>query len=475
MNDANNHANRSRINRRAFLRAGTSIAVGLPFLEGLQERSAWAQSAQPVFSFFIVTANGVVQKQGSDPEKFWPTATGTLTKENLQAAASDRCTGLLADHASRLLMVRGVNYPAGLSGCGHAQGLVQCLTGAKPNGGSNTATSTGPSVDTIIAQQVNAKGVDPLTLYSGMKEGFINEKLSFSAAGQVRSAEGNPYNVYKKLMGLSTGSTGTPAVVDQLILRRNSVNDLIRAELTDLKGKSVLSTADRDRLDQHFQAIRDMENTMTTMGMQCSASGLDVTAINAMNSGSAFRTNGKIEDVAKLQMDLVAFAFSCNATRVATLQVGDGTDHTNYTIDGTKYEKFHYISHRIQGDGTSGATIQGAVDQHAKIDRFRMGTFKYLLDKWATWSTANGPLLDHAFAMWTSHVANGPTHSFNNLPIIIAGNAGGYLKQGVYVDAGGTTNNKLYNTLITAAGGRSNGGAYTGFAGASDGIASIHT
>jgi hypothetical protein len=263
--------------------------------------------------------------------------------------------------------------------------------------------------------------------------------------------------------------------VDQLMLRRNSVNDLIRAELNDLKGKSVLSTDDRNRLDQHFQAIRDMENTMTTMGMQCSTGGLDINAINAINSGSAFRQNGKIEDVAKLQMDLVAFAFSCNATRVATLQVGDGTDHTNYVIDGTKLEKFHYISHRIQGDGSSGTAISGAVDLHAKIDRFRMGTFKYLLDKWATWSTAAGPLLDHAFAMWTCHVANGPSHSFTNLPILIAGNAGGYLKQGVYVDAGGVTNNKLYNTLITAAGGRSNGGAYTGFAGASDGIASIHS
>ena len=30
----------------------------------------------PVFGFFICTANGVVQKGGNDPERFWPTATG---------------------------------------------------------------------------------------------------------------------------------------------------------------------------------------------------------------------------------------------------------------------------------------------------------------------------------------------------------------------------------------------------------------
>jgi hypothetical protein len=81
-----------------------------------------------------------------------------------------------------------------------------------------------------------------------------------------------------------------------------------------------------------------------------------------------------------------------------------------------------------------------------------METFKYLLDRWSGYSTANGPMLDNAFAFWTCHTADGPIHSFNNLPMIIAGNAGGYLKNGVYVDAGNVTNNKMLNTLLTAGG-----------------------
>jgi hypothetical protein len=40
-------------------------------------------------------------------------------------------------------------------------------------------------------------------------------------------------------------------------------------------------------------------------------------------------------------MDLVGLAFSCNATRVATLQIGDGTDGTRYTLNGQKVERFH--------------------------------------------------------------------------------------------------------------------------------------
>jgi hypothetical protein len=470
---------RPRVKRRAFLRAAGTMGVGLPFLEGLPERSAFAQSENPVFGFFIVTSCGVVQQSGGDPERFWPTEAGPLTTESMNAFAAERCTGLLAEHASRLLIVKGIKYPYGSSGCGHAQGLVQSLSSSKPNGGSNTSTASGPSIDTVIAQQLNPQGVDPLTLYAGLKGGYINEKISFSAAGQVRAAEGNPYNVYQRLVGLippegSTGGAGgtggTGGMADMLALRRNSVNDLVREELNYLKGLSQLSQADRDRLEQHFQAIRDMENTMMGMGLACSEDGLDTQAIQAMNSGQAFKQNGSQEEVGLLHAQLVALAFACNATRVATLQIGDGTDATRYVINGTTYERFHWISHRIQSDGTNGAAIAGATDMHATIDRYRMGIFKSMIDKWTQYSTPNGSLLDNGFMLWTSHVAVGPSHSFSNVPIVIAGSAGGYLKQGEYVITGTgnqlTPNNQLHNTLATAMGCTNNGGPLENFGGA---------
>ncbi len=442
------------LNRRAFLYAAGTAGVALPFLEGIRSRSAFAQeTTNPVFGLFICTANGVVQQYGQEPERFWPSALGELTTANMTASAAERCTGILAEHAARLLMVKGVKYPTGITGCGHAQGLVQCLTAKGPTGNGNMATSTGPSVDTVMAQALNPQGIAPLTLYSGMKGGYIDEKLSFSAAGQVRAAEGNPYNVYQRLTGLLDPGTGEPTeVADQLALRRNSVNDLIRDQINDLKGKSQLSLADRERLDLHFTTIRDMEVTMQEMGAACSDAGINKSALDAMNSGNAFRQNGQIEEVAKLQMELVALTFACNANRVATLQVGDGTDGTRYTINGQVVERFHWISHRVESDGSSGTAIPQALEWHTAIDRIRMNTLKYLLDKWEQYQTPGGPLLDNAFAYWTSHTAQGPSHSFNNLPIIIAGSAGGYLKQGAYVDAGNSNNSKVLNTLLAAMG-----------------------
>ena len=94
-------------------------------------------------------------------------------------------------------------------------------------------------------------------------------------------------------LGRQPESVKQVAVADQLILQRKSVNDLVRADMQALLSRTDLSSADRQRLDQHFQSIRDMENTMTGMGIQCSADGLNVQAIQAMNSGSAFRANDR--------------------------------------------------------------------------------------------------------------------------------------------------------------------------------------
>jgi hypothetical protein len=439
--------NRPRVNRRAFLRGAGTLAIGLPFLEGLPERSAWSAGNPPVFSFFICAACGVVGKS------FFPSATGALTTASL-TAATDKATSALASHAANLLFVSGINFPMpGPTNCGHAQGLCQVLTATAAMGGGQTASSSGISADMVIAQKVNPNMGDPMTLYAGNKRnGYIAERLSFkgSGSGMVRSADDNPYTLYSKLMGLTSGGTSTmpPAMMSELASSRKSVNDFVRAELNSLMGMSALSAADKQRLQQHFDAIRDTETTMTTMAAGCTVGGLSTTKLDALKSGLAFKMNGMIEDVAKLHMELVALAFACNYNRVATMQWGDGTDETVYAVPTNATLgnwPFHHISHRVQSDSSSGSNAT-AEQAHMEIDALRMQTLSYGIDQFA----ARG-LLDKSFIMWTNHVADGPSHSFKNVPTIIAGDGGGYLKQGQFVNAGNVTNNQLLNTLITAA------------------------
>ena len=437
----------STFNRRRFLRGAGGVAIALPFLEGLPERSAWAQSAQPVFSLYIVAACGVV---GS---KFFPSATGALTTAGL-AGATDKATSVLSPHAANLLFIKGINFPlAGPTGCGHAQGLCQSLTAVAPGGSGSTAYSGGISADMVVAKAVNANGGDPLTLYAGSKS-YIAERISFKAAGagQVRAADLNPYTLYSRIVGLTTttGGSTTPTsdpVAAELISTRKSVNDLVRAELNSLKAMSALSSADKQRIQQHFDCIRDAENTIVTMGATCTKNGLSQTQIDALKSGIAFKANGMIEDVVKLHLELVALAFACNFNRVATLQWGDGTDNTKYNVasNASLGWPFHHLSHRVDSDGATG-TNPTAEQAHAEVDRLRMESLLHGLDAFK----ARG-LQDKAVVMWTNHVADGPSHSMRNVPHIIWGSGGGYLKQGQYIDAGNVTNNKLFNTIITAA------------------------
>ncbi|WP_438022024.1 DUF1552 domain-containing protein [Sorangium sp. So ce233] len=439
-------APRRGINRRAFLRAG-GVAIALPFLEGLPSRSAWAADNAPVFSLYIVAACGVV---GS---RFFPEKTGPLTTDGL-AAMTEKATHVLAPHAPNLLFIRGINFPmGGPSNCGHAQGLCQALTARPAQGGGKTAASTGVSADVVIAELVNEGGAEPLTLYAGnRRNGYIAERISFKGggAGQVRSADDNPYTLYAKLVGLTGsggGGGGGGQLAEELIRSRKSANDLVREELNSLMRMSALSSADKQRLQQHFDSIRDAEVTMGEMGGACTQAGLAMSEIEALEGGLAFKTDGMIEDVAKLHLELVALAFACNFNRVATLQHGDGTDQTKYAVPAN--EKlgwpFHHLSHRVQSDATSGSNPT-AEQAHAEIDVLRMQTLLHGLDQFKA-----RDLFDKSIIMWTNHVADGPSHSFRNVPTIIAGNGGGYLKQGEYIDAGNVTNNRLFNGLIAAA------------------------
>ncbi|HKO50005.1 MAG TPA: DUF1552 domain-containing protein, partial [Polyangiaceae bacterium] len=364
---------RPALNRRAFLRGAGTLAIGLPFLEGLPERSAWAAGNAPVFSLFIVAACGVVGK------KFFPDATGALTTASL-AAMTEKATSVLAPHAGNLLFVKNINFPmGGPTSCGHAQGLCQSLTAAPSVGNANTAYSTGISADMVIAKAVNPNAGDPLTLYAGSKRGYIAERISFrgSGAGQVRAADDNPYTLYSKLVGLTqapSGGVADPAAAE-LLATRKSVNDLVRGQINALLKNPKLSAADKQRLQQHFDGIRDAEVTMGAMGSACTQAGLSASKLDALKSGFAFKMDGMIEDVAKLHLELVALAFACNHNRVATLQHGEGTDATKYNVPSNAGLgwPFHHLSHRVQSDGATG-TNPTAEQAHAEIDVLRMKT-----------------------------------------------------------------------------------------------------
>ena len=445
-------ARKNAINRRAFLRGAGTVAIGLPFLEGLPERSAWAAGSEPVFTMFIVASCGVVG------ESFLPDATGALTTSGL-AGMTTKAVSKLSAHAPNLTMLKQVNWPQNVKSCGHAEGLCQALTAIVPGATGHGAYSGGPSADVVIGKAVNPTGVEPIILYSAAKGAYIADRISWRGAGadQLRSGDQNPYTLFSKLVGLTTttstgtGGTGgmtTDPVAAELAATRKSVNDLVRAELNSLKANSALSSDDRARLDLHFQCIRDLEVSMGNAGMMCTQTGLDTTTLNSYKSNFSFKTDGvMIEKVTLMHMQLVALAFACNYNRVAALQWGDGTDGNKYGVpsNASLGWTFHQLSHRVQSDGATGNNPT-AEQAHAEVDVVRMKTLAAGLDAFAARGLAN-----NAMVMMNFHISDGPSHSGLNVPHIIWGNGGGFLKTGQFIDAAKVTNNKLLNTVITAA------------------------
>ena len=419
------------MNRRRFLKA-SGVVLGLPLLEG----DGFGEGSLPTFSFFCRQANGVTQGDNNgEQDRFWPYETGVLTPELLYGQ-NDRVLSVLAPYADSLIAVKGVNFAFPSAGCGHSGGGNQCLTAAQcstdPSGADSLAM--GESIDNYIARHFSQHGGEPLTLYTGPRRGYLEEVLSYRGAMSLRAAEDNPWAAYQRMLGVEDAS------LNELVLaRRRSVNDLLLDQISALRNRSDLSASDQRRLELHFDSIRDFERLASTLSEDEEQAMASINGLGILNDNRI--------TVAKMHMDLIALAFSCDYARSATLQIGDGNDATEYTVDGQKFPSFHWVSHRIYADGSEGATIEGAEDMHHAIDRLMAQTFMHFLDRLSEYG-----LLEQCMSVWCNDLGNGVSHSYNNIPFIVVGSANGFLRTGQYLDMGGITHNKLLNTFITASG-----------------------
>jgi len=304
-------------------------------------------------------------------------------------------------------------------------------------------------------RELQQPGDEPLTLRAGVRSSYLDDVLSYRGPADRRTAQQNPYTAYTALFGMADGE---PSSDEPLASRRKSVNDFIRAELSTLLQNPKLSKDDRYRLEHHQQAIRDLETTLS-----CKLPAEELTALSRTTNDDATRDDLAI-DIARMQMQVMALAVGCGLTRAATLQIGNGNDQTQYTLSGKKYERFHYISHRVNGDGSDGSAIANADVKHHDLDKLFGQTFGYLLERLSSYSTPTGTLLDEGVSIWLNDVATGD-HSPNNLPYVLAGSAGGFLKTGQYVDAAAGTaddylsHNRFLNTIGAAVGCKNEDGA----------------
>lgn len=417
------------LTRRSFLAGAAGVTLPLPFLGSLHGCGADApHGTHPLV--VVRAASGVAQADGDFPERWWPRRTGTLTRAGLRDHDADRATSELAKHAERLQLVRGTRFPFPATRELHAGGGNQLLTAARCGPLTDTVMTyaMGESIDNWVARHSPVNGGEPLTLYAGRRDNYGEEVLSYRGPLQLRSAESDPWKVYRRL----TGVGGAPEL-------RTSVNDLVIEQLRALRKNARLSAADRDRLDLHTDSVRDFEVLCARM------SAAQEERMELLDGYSA--DDDVSLEVARLQCDLLTLVLSCDQARAVTLQIGDRLDRCHYEWDGFVLPQYHELTHGIVPDGSMGS-FRSTDEMHAVINRLHLRLFVYLLDR-----LDEAQILDQSVVVFTSDVATG-SHRYDNVPWVVAGRGDGTLRPGRYVDAGDVTHDRLLATLLTATGHR---------------------
>jgi Protein of unknown function (DUF1552) len=443
------------LSRRTFLQGAAGAALGLPLLESIGASPLQAQTAKRVTRFLSFHSSS-----GVDTDRFWP-ALGALTA----ASFTGKGTEALAPYASRLLIPRGVHgYPVG-TWTGHSEGTCQALTAAPVTNG----LAQSRSIDQIIADALNPAGREALVLRPGGKDLGVAafNSISYRSAGQMANAESNPFLAYRSIMGMATPEpmAGGDEAAERLLARRQSVVDLVREEFQELQ-RLDLSRADREKLDQHFQLVRDVENGMAGEPgvVACNLDAQTSAQLMAIQKDTV-ESNDNFPIMARLFAKIAALSLACQYTRSAVLQWGAAVAGAPmYRWDGINHNyRHHPLSHGTTDDFNETA-VSGYKDMLFAIDRWNVGELAKLLGLLDAYKEQDGTtLLDNTVVLYTNEFSHGQGHTTGDLPIVIAGGAG-YFKLGSSVvlsgskaDIAGVTgsagqSHRMLCTVLNAAG-----------------------
>jgi len=466
------------MNRRFFLRSAGGLLLAAPFLPSLGQRSARAHAlARPRRSVIFQTPCGCLTNRWFPKVEDGPLDANALAGTTLE---------VLTPFVKKLLVPRGLRsinaYAVTQFIDPHDQAMGSKLTCAPLD--EKTRYPISHSLDHEIARQINPAARDPLVLSVGAATTSVKCLISYAAPQTPLLPIRNPATAYAKLNTL-TFSQG--AQLEQLRLRKQSIIDAVRDDLQAYQRLNM-SAADQQRVSAWLQLVRETEHGLTASACHESAVGLDATGVTAASQSTeakvAFTLGGDT------MMRLMALTLLCDINRSLVFNYPgyatfdwDGIHHT-HDQDG--------LAHRTGDFSVGGKCVPGVLGMLAEIDHWYAGKYAMLVGLLDSLPEGDGTVLDNTATLWINEFSDGSAFNLNNLPIVIAGSAGGYLKQGVAVNVEGapigpgnseancvddTTNtvsngstggnvpiNKLYVTLMNAVGCKAaDGGPVTTF------------
>lgn len=424
--------------RRAFLSGAGKALVALPIMASLgafPKRARADGASYPTRFIVMFSPNGTIKRN-------W-VPTGSETNFQLS-----RILQPLAPYKEKLLVLEGLNMTSAKHGPGdgHQTGMGHMLTATEllegelfegGGGSGRVGWAGGISIDQAIANHVGAATrLKSLELGVQVHGATVWSRMSYLGANQPIPPENDPEKVFSRLFADFDIS---PADLVKRERRRKSVLDLVMGEYASLKPK--LDTFDRQKLEAHLDAIRDVEKRL-----QLDVAGVsDACVVPSKPAFPAHMDPQNYEAVGRLHMDMLASALQCDLTRVATLQFSHSVSQHVFTNLGIN-QAHHDLSH--EGDSNA-----DAMEKLTQINTFYAQQMAYLCGRLAAIPEGDETLLDHTVILWCNELGKGNSHSRDDVPYVLAGGASGYFKTGRYLRFLPThTHNQLLLTFLHAFG-----------------------
>jgi hypothetical protein len=397
------------IPRRTFLR-GTGASLALPVLDAMTAAFA-AQPVRPIRLAFIEVPNGIMM------DKWTPATEGA-------GFALTPILEPLAQFRDRMLVLSGLdqNQSKALAtevGGDHPRACTAWLTGTHARMTSGADLRAGISVDQIAAREFG-KHTQLASLEVGLESAEVvgacesaygcayYNTISWRNETTPLPMENRPRAIFERLFG-DGGGSGAKAR-----LAYRSVLDAVTDDVKRLRGR--LGAADRGKIDQYLEAVRDVERR--------------IQLAEAQVDRELPRLRGPIgvppifSDYYKLMADLLVLAWQNDMTRVCTFQVGHEMSGRAYPELGFG-DAHHSVTHH-QGDPDKIAKV-------VQINIFHAKMLAYYLDKLRSTPDGDGSLLDHALILYGGALSDGNLHLYTDLPLLLVAGSVARIKGGRHV------------------------------------------
>jgi len=390
--------------RRTFLKA-VGATMALPLLDAMIP-AATALDKTPAAG--VKRLGFVFMPMGCDQSRWTPRSEKTLEELspilNSLAPVKDRVTVLTN-------MELAPAYPGS-----HATSNSSFLSAAKARH-TESDYYLATTVDQIAAKQLGREtqlpslelSMDLMQTVGQCDNGYAcvyQNNLSWSSPTTPLPSEAHPRIVFEMLFG----DGGSSAERQAALRKRASLLDAFNNDIARLKRK--VSASDRDKIDQYFDTIREVERRI-----QRAEAGTKENPLPDLDR--PIGVPAAYADHARLMFDLQVLAMQGDITRVMTFQLARETSNRTYPEIGVP-DPHHPLSHH--------GNDPDKIARLSKINALHVSLFAEYLQKLAAVKEGNGTLLDNSLILYGSGIGNPNIHDHTNLPVIVAGGAAGGMK-----------------------------------------------